>query len=212
MISVTDSGDGMPEAVRQRAFEPFFTTKAAGKETGLGLSQVFGFVKQSSGHVKIYSEEGRGTSVKVYLPRMIGENAEGAVLSPRAGDGPENASETVLAVEDEPQVRETTTAALRQLGYRVFEDDTPSEALRILDAHPEIDLLFTDVVLPEMNGKRLADIATGKRPGLKTLFTTGYTRNAVVHNGIVDPGVAFIAKPFTTDELARKLQDALRGT
>ena len=118
---------------------------------------------------------------------------------------------TVLAVEDEPHVRETTTAALRELGYRVFEAGDPSEALRILDAHPEIDLLFTDVVLPEMNGKQLADLATSKGPGLKILFTTGYTRNAVVHHGIVDPGVTFIAKPFTTEELARKIQDALRG-
>jgi Histidine kinase-, DNA gyrase B-, and HSP90-like ATPase len=116
----------MPEAVRQRAFEPFFTTKGAGKGTGLGLSQVFGFVKQSSGHVRIYSEEGRGTSVKVYLPRMTGENAKGAVPSPRAGYGPENASVTILAVEDEPQVRETTAAALRQLGYRVFEAGPPA--------------------------------------------------------------------------------------
>ncbi len=169
MISVTDSGEGMKEAVRQRAFEPFFTTKAAGKGTGLGLSQVFGFVRQSLGHVKIYSEEGRGTSVKAYLPRMLGQNAEAVLPSPGSGYGPENASVTVLAVEDEPHVRETTTAALRELGYRVFEAGTPSEALRILDAHPEIDLLFTDVVLPEMNGKQLADLATSKGPGLKTL-------------------------------------------
>ncbi len=210
MISVTDSGEGMAEPVRQRAFEPFFTTKAAGQGTGLGLSQVFGFVKQSSGHVKIYSEEGRGTSVKVYLPRVLGQEIDATIPSTESGHGPENASVTVLAVEDEQQVRETTTAALRELGYRVLEAGTPSEALRLLDAHPEIDLLFTDVVLPEMNGKRLADAATERRPGLKTLFTTGYTRNAVVHNGVVDPGVAFIAKPFTTDELARKLERVLR--
>jgi signal transduction histidine kinase len=209
MVSVTDTGSGMPADVAARAFEPFFTTKEAGKGTGLGLSQVFGFVKQSGGHVKIYSEQGRGTAVKVYLPKSLGANEpDDRKLSPHAL--PKGTVDTViLVVEDETMVRKTTVSGLRELGYTVVHAGLPREALAILDARPEIALLFTDVVLPDMSGRELADLARAKAPRLRVLFTTGYTRNAIVHNGLVDPGVAFLPKPFTLAQLAAKVSQAL---
>ena len=209
MVAVTDSGSGMPAEVIAKAFEPFFTTKEVGKGTGLGLSQVYGFVKQSSGHVKIYSEPGEGTTVKIYLPRLIGQQQE---------DDGESANhelplgedlEVVLVVEDEAAVRQFSVDALTELGYRVLEADSAAAALRLLGAHPEIVVMFTDVIMPDVNGRKLADEALRRLPDLKVLFTTGYTRNAVVHNGVLDPGVELLGKPFTIEELAAKMRDVL---
>ena len=206
LIAVTDTGSGMPAEVIEKAFDPFFTTKPVGKGTGLGLSQVYGFVKQSGGHVKIYSESGQGTTIKIYLPRLVGtvpdDTQATSVQSLPLGDS----QEVVLVVEDEPHVRRFNVEALIELGYRVLEADGASTALQLLDAHPEIVLLFTDVVMPEVNRAKLAEEARRRRPQLKVLFTTGYTRNAVVHNGVLDSGVEMIGKPFTLDALAVKLR------
>ncbi|THD49310.1 MAG: response regulator [Bradyrhizobium sp.] len=208
-ISVTDTGAGMAREVMERAFDPFYTTKGVGRGTGLGLSQVFGFVKQSRGHVKLYSEPGRGTTVKIYLPRHFGD-APPALDEGKATPTPKGSAETiVLVVEDEAAVRHMSVAALRELGYGVIETETPGEALKALEVRPEIALLFTDIVMPDMNGRELAARAIALRPGLKVLYTTGYTRNAVVHNGVVDPGVAFLAKPFTLEQLALKMRQTL---
>jgi CheY-like chemotaxis protein len=210
-VAVTDTGHGMTPEVMARAFDPFYTTKPVGQGTGLGLSQVYGFVRQSGGHVKIYSEPGQGTTVKVYLPRLQGPHPEEGADAP-AHDLPlGEAQEVVLVVEDEAVVRQFTVDALGELGYRVLEAEGGEAALRILDAHPEVTLLFTDVVMPEMDGRRLADEALRRRPDLKVLFTTGYTRNAVVHNGVLDPSVHLIGKPFTVEALASKLREVLDG-
>ena len=209
LIAVTDSGMGMTEAVIAKAFDPFFTTKEVGKGTGLGLSQVYGFVKQSGGHVKIYSEPGQGTTVKIYLPRLIGSEAAN-VDEVSAEEIPLGESqEVVLVVEDEPAVRAFSVDALTELGYRVLEADGAAAALRLLDTHPEVILMFTDVVMPEVNGAKLAQEARRRRPDLKILFTTGYTRNAVVHNGVLDPGVELIGKPFSIEELAAKVRSVI---
>ena len=209
LIAVTDTGTGMAPDVAARAFDPFFTTKEVGRGTGLGLSQVYGFVKQSGGHVKIYSEPGQGTAVKIYLPRQLGDVAD----TPARGAAPTLATggsdELVLVVEDEPGVRRFSVEALRELGYAVLEAESAAEALRLLDATPAVALLFTDVVMPDTNGRKLADEARRRRPGLRVLFTTGYTRNAVVHNGVLDPGVHLIGKPFTIEALAAKVREVL---
>lgn len=210
-IAVTDTGTGMTADVVARAFDPFFTTKPVGKGTGLGLSQVYGFVKQSGGHVKIYSEPGEGTTVKIYLPRLLALEPEDAApaLQPALPRG--EAGEVILVVEDEPAVRRFTVEALQELGYRVVEAEDAETALALLDDHPEIALLFTDVVMPGMNGRKLADEVLRRRPGLPVLFTTGYTRNAVVHNGVLDPGVHLLGKPFTIEDLATKLREVLEA-
>ena len=208
MIAVTDTGIGMTPEVRAKIFDPFFTTKDVGKGTGLGLSQVYGFLKQSGGYVDVYSEPGVGTTVKLYLPRFHGEQRP----TPKPGGlgaPPSPTGEIVLVVEDEERVRALSVEALRELGYRVIEAEGPAAALRQLDANPHIDLLFTDVVMPDMNGRRLSEEALRRRPGLKVLYTTGYTRNAVVHNGVLDADVQLLSKPFSLDQLARKLRDAL---
>ncbi len=209
MIAVTDTGSGMPPEVIAKAFDPFFTTKGVGKGTGLGLSQVYGFVKQTGGHVKIYSEADQGTTIKVYLPRLIGAQTPMSEdeLSSELPTG--DAQEVVLVVEDERAVRQFSVDALTELGYRVIEADGAEVALRLLDSHPEIVLMFTDIVMPDVNGARLAEEARRRRPDLKVLFTTGYTRNAVVHNGVLDPGVELIGKPFTIEELAAKVREVL---
>ncbi len=209
LIAVTDTGTGMSREVAAKAFDPFFTTKGVGQGTGLGLSQVYGFVKQSSGHVKIYSERGRGTTFKVYLPRYIGEMSvrpeEAAVVSLSLGE----TKELVLVVEDEPAVRALSVDSVSELGYRVLEADGAASALRLLDAHPEISLLFTDVVMPDMSGPKLAEEARRRRPDLRVLFTTGYTRNAVFHNGVLKSDVELLGKPFSLEELADKLRAVL---
>ncbi|MGE0313352.1 MAG: PAS domain S-box protein [Lautropia sp.] len=211
MIAVSDTGGGMPPDVVARAFDPFFTTKEVGRGTGLGLSQVYGFVKQSGGHVKIYSEVGQGTVVKVYLPRQLEVvDDEAPPIAPaRMPHG--DPGEVVLVVEDEDAVRQLTVDMLTELGYRVLHAESAAAALRLIDAHPEISLLFTDVVMPEVNGRRLAEAARKRRPGLRVLFTTGYPRNAVVHNGVLEPGVQLIGKPFSIEEVAGRLREVLDG-
>ncbi len=207
MIAISDNGIGMKPQDVQRAFDPFFTTKPVGKGTGLGLSQVFGFVKQSRGHVKIYSEIGAGTTVKIYMPRLVGvvEEVKQAPLQPaQAGDG-----EIILVVEDEPSMLRLTTDALRELGYKVLDNDTAAGALADLARVPEIKLLFTDVVMPDVNGRELAEEASRLRPDLKVLFTTGYAPNAVVHDGTLDPGVNMLGKPFTIEQLSSKVREVL---
>ncbi|MGB6323396.1 MAG: CHASE3 domain-containing protein [Xanthobacteraceae bacterium] len=208
LIAVTDTGIGMSADVAARVFDPFFTTKPTGKGTGLGLSQVYGFVKQSSGHIKIYSEPGSGTTVKIYLPRLIADakDIKRTTLEPmRTGDR----NEIILVVEDDPLMRRLATEALHELGYTVFDCDGAANALATLDRVTDVKLLFTDVVMPDINGKKLADEAVRRRPGLKVLFTTGYTANAVVHGGVLDTGVNFISKPFTLDQLAAKVRTVL---
>lgn len=214
MIAVTDSGTGMSPEVVAKAFDPFFTTKGAGKGTGLGLSQVHGFVKQSGGHIKIYSEPGQGTTVKVYLPRSSA--AENPLQAPPPVAASEERpvgrlQELVLVVEDEERVRTLTAASLAELGYSVIVADSAATALLLLEKHEDIALLFTDIVMPEVNGRRLAEMAAERRPGIKVLFTTGFTRNAVVHNGILDAGVNFLPKPFTLDQLALKVRTVIDG-
>ena len=210
-ISVSDTGIGMSQEVRDKAFEPFFTTKETGQGTGLGLSQVYGFIKQSGGHCAIYSEPGQGTTVRLYLPRHFGalEPATSPVL-PRAGSG---RGETILLVEDDADVRTFAADLLRELGYEVLAAETGTEALGLLEQNAEVQLLFTDVALPGgMTGRQLADEAVRRRPGLKVLYTTGYARNAIVHQGRLDPGVELIVKPFTSAALASRIRQLLDAT
>ncbi|HEY0646972.1 CHASE3 domain-containing protein [Phenylobacterium sp.] len=210
MISVSDTGMGMPPEVIERAFDPFYTTKGAGRGTGLGLSQVHGFVKQSHGHVKIYSEPGVGTTIKIYLPRRAGEEQAIDVQARPAGELPHaKDGEIVLVVEDDERVRHLSVDALRELGYTVVQASDAAQALTVLALQPRVDLLFTDVVMPDLDGRRLADRAREARPDLKVLYTTGYTRNAIVHNGMLDADVAFIAKPFTIEQIAQKVRQVL---
>jgi PAS domain S-box-containing protein len=209
VISVTDTGAGMPRATLDRAFDPFFTTKEVGKGTGLGLSQVYGFVKQSGGHVKIYSEVGHGSTIKLYLPRMAGTRQEEVHHAEEPTNGGRH-SETILVVEDDDEVRFFSVETLRELGYRVLEAHDGPSALRLLQRQPEpIHLLFTDVVMPEMSGRDLADQARSHQPGLKILFTTGYARNAILHGGRLEPGVELLPKPFAYDALAAKVRSVL---
>jgi signal transduction histidine kinase/CheY-like chemotaxis protein len=210
MIAVADTGAGMLPDVASRAFDPFFTTKPTGQGTGLGLSQVHGFIKQSGGHVTIYSESGQGTTVKLYLPRHFGATPateagrQEMERLPRARNG-----ETILVVEDEAEVRKLTVEMLRELGYMTLEADGAAAALAQLDAHPEVALLFTDVVMPGMNGRQLATEAMQRRPGIAVLFATGYTRNAIVHHGILDPDVHVVIKPHAFETLALKVSELL---
>jgi signal transduction histidine kinase/DNA-binding response OmpR family regulator len=209
MLAVTDNGTGMSRETLAKAFEPFFTTKDIGHGTGLGLSQVYGFVKQSGGHVKIYSEPGEGTTVRIYLPRLLAGDAT-IDLEPVVKIAHGQSHETILVVEDDSEVRAYTTGILRELGYAVLEAPNGRIALELLQQHPEIALLFTDVGLPGgMNGRVLADTARQQRRDLKVLFTTGYARNAIVHDGRLDPGVQLITKPFTYAAVAGKIRDVL---
>jgi len=208
-LAVSDNGIGMTPEVQARAFDPFFTTKDIGKGTGLGLSQVYGFIKQSRGHVKVYSEVGEGTTVKIYLPRFHGEGeVKEEVAHPVSVRGA--LEEAILVVEDDEDVRASTTEMVRELGYTVLEAADGRTGLQLLDVHPEIRLLFTDVGLPGgMNGRQLADAARSRRGNLRILFTSGYARNAIVHDGRLDPGVELITKPFTQGVLAARLRDIL---
>jgi PAS domain S-box-containing protein len=205
LIAVRDSGAGMSPDVMAKAFDPFFTTKEVGKGTGLGLSQVYGFVKQSGGHVKLYSAPGEGATVKVYLPRLLGDAGISAEAHRPRPPVPGHSRELVLVVEDEPAVREFSVAALTELGYRVLAADGATAALALLDARPDIALLFTDVVMPETNGVKLAAAAMGLRPALKVLYTTGYARD----DDMLAAGTQWLAKPFTIEELASKLRAVL---
>jgi CheY-like chemotaxis protein len=209
LLAISDNGSGMTPEVQAKAFDPFFTTKAVGHGTGLGLSQVYGFVKQSRGHVKIYSEAGEGTTVKIYLPRFHSEEIV-EPEKPTADVVGGSSHETILVVEDDEDVRASTTEMLRDLGYSVLEAPDGRVALQLLQAHLEIGLLFTDVGLPGgMNGRQLADTARGLGGNLKVLFASGYPRNAIVHDGRLDPGVELIPKPFTQDALAARIREIL---
>jgi len=208
MIAVSDTGSGMSKATLERVFEPFFTTKDPGRGTGLGLSMVYGFVKQSGGHVTIYSEQGHGTTVKLYFPRYHGgatvERPAPDQAMPMGSDG-----EVILLVEDNDDVRAYSRMILSELGYRVLEATESEGALAIVASDQRIDLLFTDVVLPGRSGRALAEDAAKLRPELKVLYTTGYSRNAIVHHGRLDPGVQLITKPFTFEQLAVRVRDLL---
>lgn len=209
MIAVSDTGTGMSPEVAARAFEPFFTTKNLGHGTGLGLSQVYGFIKQSQGHVKIYSEPGSGTTVKIYLPRLEKPQFSEPAVTARMPTG-RKPGESILLVEDDEQVREFIAESLGELGYRVFAAADARAALHILDSHPDIDMLFTDVGLPDgMNGRALADEARRRRAAIKVLYTTGYAPNAIIHHGRLDSGVDLISKPYTQTELASKVRAVL---
>ena len=212
-IRISDAGSGMTPDVLARAFDPFFTTKDLDKGTGLGLSQVHGFVKQSSGHIKIYSEPAYGTTVKIYLPRHdypdAGEQSDTipAATAPLGTDG----GQVILVVEDDARVREISVAMLREMGHTVIHADGAAAAMRQLEAHPEIVLMFTDVVMPETNGRQLADQALARWPNLKILFTTGFTRDVILKGGLLNENVNLISKPFSLDQLAAKVGSVLGG-
>jgi CheY-like chemotaxis protein len=207
MLAVTDSGTGMDAGIRERIFEPFFTTKEVGKGTGLGLSTVFGIIQQNGGSVWVYSEPGKGTSFKVYLPIVEGTVEEvRPTISPTTLRG----SETILLVEDEDQVRAVARGILKRQGYRIVEARNGGEALLLCEKHPgAIDLLLSDVVMPQMSGPELAQRLAAVRPTMKILCMSGYTDDAVVRHGALEAGIAFIQKPFTPETLARKVREVL---
>lgn len=209
VIEVSDTGTGMPAEVLAKAFDPFFTTKPAGRGTGLGLSQVYGFVTQSAGHVRLESELGRGTTIRIHLPRVLQADST-PVVATSGGDacGPVRA-ELILVVDDEPGVLEFSSTALAELGYRVLTAGSPAAALDLLKQHREVDLLFTDVVMPGASGPQLAAAARVLSPQLKVLFTSGYTRDEMGHNGVQDPGVHLLHKPYSLDALARQVRAVL---
>jgi PAS domain S-box-containing protein len=208
LIAISDTGVGIPAELLDKVFEPFFTTKEPGRGTGLGLSMVYGFVKQSGGHIKVYSEQGHGTTIKLYLPRSVGQS-QGA-LEAGGAEMPEGGTELILVVEDDALVRNYVIAQVRSLGYRTLSAANADEALRAIIDNPAIDLLFTDVIMPgSMNGRKLAEEARKLRTGLNVLYTSGYTENAIVHHGRLDPGVLLLAKPYRKGDLARMIRMAL---
>ncbi len=209
MIAVSDTGDGIPGELLEKVFEPFFTTKGPGKGSGLGLSMVYGFVKQSNGHVKIYSEPGHGTTVKLYLPQASPRDDVRTVEEARAAVV-DRGDESILIVEDDALVREYVVAQIRRLGYEAVEARNAAEALERIESGRRIDLLFTDVIMPGgMNGRQLATEALKRRPELKVLYTSGYTENAIVHHGRLDAGVLLLPKPYISSDLARMIRTAL---
>jgi CheY-like chemotaxis protein len=209
MLAVTDTGTGITPDVLGQVFEPFFTTKPEGRGTGLGLSMVYGFVKQSGGHVKIYSEPGEGTTVKIYLPRST--QTEDRVVDLEE-EGVRGGDETILVAEDDEAVRETVVGLLVDLGYRVLKARDAESALSIIESGIAIDLLFTDVVMPgTLRSPELARKAIERQPGIAVLFTSGYTENAIVHGGRLDEGVELLSKPYSRESLARKIRHVLAG-
>ena len=206
LLAVSDTGTGMSQAVQDKVFDPFFTTKEVGKGSGLGMSMVYGFVRQSGGHIKIYSEQGHGTTIKLYLQPARGQVA---VEQPALAPVPRG-SETILIVEDDALVRNYVTTQLASLGYKTIAAPDSRAALALVDKGETFDLLFTDVIMPGgMNGRQLADEVAKRRPGMKVLYTSGYTENAIVHHGRLDPGVLLLAKPYRKSQLARMIQQAL---
>jgi CheY-like chemotaxis protein len=209
-LCVTDTGTGMPPEVIARAFDPFFTTKPIGQGTGLGLSMIYGFAKQSGGQVRIYSEVDQGTTVCLYLPRHHGVAPETEAIpdfadAPRAEQG-----ETVLVIDDEPSIRMLVTEVLEDLGYTAIEAADGPSGLKVLQSDVRVDLLITDVGLPGgMNGRQVADAARVTRPGLKVLFITGYAENAAVGNGYLDAGMQVLTKPFVMETLATRIRDMI---
>jgi signal transduction histidine kinase len=214
LLSVTDTGTGIPPDLMKRVFEPFFTTKGHGRGSGLGLAMVHGFVKQSGGHIRIYSEANEGTTVKIYLPRLS-QAAEVATNPEEVPQRPTpvelaHPSETILLVEDDEGVRQYAKSALEELGYTVLVAQDGAGALRITNDGTHIDLLFTDIVLPGgMNGRQLSQEVLKTRPALAVLFTTGYTPNAIIHHGRLDPDVQLLSKPYSRDDLSRKIRRVL---
>jgi two-component system cell cycle sensor histidine kinase/response regulator CckA len=208
-LAVSDNGYGMTPDVQKKIFEPFFTTKEQGKGTGLGLATVYGIVTQSGGNIWVYSEPGRGTTFKIYLPASETEG-EAARVEAREQSLALSGTETILLVEDDQTVRHMTREILEGYGYTVLDAASGGEAVRLYEAHAQtIHLLLTDVVMPQISGKELADAVTLVRPDVKVLFMSGYTDEAIVHHGVLDEGVAFIQKPFTPDALARKVRETL---
>jgi len=207
MLAVSDTGIGMDAATRSRLFEPFFTTKGVGYGTGLGLATVYGIVKQSGGSIYVYSEPGQGTTFKIYFPKATeGQPPAAATAAPSVLEG----VETILVAEDQPDVRALTRSVLERYGYTVLEASNGHEALRVLREHPRsIDLLLTDVVMPTLGGGRLAQEVDDSYPHMKVLYTSGYTDDAIVRQGVLQDGLAFIAKPFTPAALAAKVREVL---
>jgi nitrogen-specific signal transduction histidine kinase/FixJ family two-component response regulator len=209
MLAITDTGTGMSAEVKARAFEPFFTTKGVGQGTGLGLSTCYGILKQSGGHISVYSEPGRGTTFKIYLPQVESQ----AKIPLQRLDSPDlpRGTETILLVEDDPALREMAATLLRRLGYTVLAAANGIEALSLKQPRDNghIDLLFTDIVMPHMNGQELSERVRALYPHTRTLFTSAYTGNAIVHQGVLNPGVALLQKPFTPSALARKVREML---
>jgi signal transduction histidine kinase/ActR/RegA family two-component response regulator len=209
-VSVSDTGVGMPPDVLEKAFDPFFTTKPIGQGTGLGLSMIYGFVKQSRGHVRLYSEEGLGTTARLYLPRHVGAAEALEAHPPLLPEHRRGRGEVLLVAEDDPVVRALVVDVLRGLGYETIEVADGAQALQVLDSGRRIDLLVTDVGLPLVNGRQVYDAAALRRPGLKVLFMTGYAENAAFTNGVLEPGMALITKPFALDQLASRITEMLK--
>jgi len=208
MIAVSDTGQGIPGGLLDKVFEPFFTTKEVGKGSGLGLSMVYGFVKQSNGHIKIYSEEAHGTTVKLYLPAASG--VPDALAAEAGVPGGDHGDESILIVEDDALVREYVVTQISRFGYRTMAAGNAAEALALIDGSERFDLLFTDVIMPGgLNGRQLATEALKRRPELKVLYTSGYTENAIVHHGRLDAGVLLLPKPYLSSDLARMIRIAL---
>ncbi len=207
MIAVSDTGIGMDAETKRRIFEPFFTTKEKGKGTGLGLATVYGMIKQAGGDIWVYSEPNRGTTFKLYFPRV----KESVTDSPNSdAESPQGSNETILVVEDEKAVRELTVRMLRRLGYSVLIASSGAEAIKISASHPnKIALLLTDVVMPNMSGRQLADTLAGIRPDMKIIYLSGYTEDTVIHHGVLDAGIEFLPKPFSREVLAKKIREVL---
>ena len=210
-IGITDTGVGMMPETIERAFDPFFTTKPIGQGTGLGLSMIYGFAKQSGGYCNIHSEVGQGTTVKLYLPRHPDEPAETESRPKRTELQEAREGEVVLVVEDEPMVRQLVVEVLRDLGYRALEAADGVAGLEVLGSGQRIDLLITDVGLPGMNGRQMADAARERRPDLKVLFMTGYAENNGVARGLLEPGMTIITKPFALQALATRIRNIIEA-
>jgi two-component system cell cycle sensor histidine kinase/response regulator CckA len=208
VLEVADNGRGMDREVQLHIFEPFYTTKADGAGTGLGLATVYGIVKQNNGFINVYSEPERGTTVKVFLPRVVAKDATEATIAP--AEAPQKGAETILLVEDEPMVLRLTKTLLERLGYTVLSAGSPREALRIALNPGSVDLLISDMVMPELNGRDLAEQLVQLHPSLKCLFVSGYPAHAITPSGVLPAGMHFLQKPFTSSELAVKVREALK--